>query len=279
MGLIHPGGKIGFNKLTKKTWLLTSWRNQEDPAPGIFTLELDPAGTRQVLIRWNKSVQVWTSGEWDEQANTFPLIPRKMTGNYIVNQSYVSNVNESHLTYYNFYNSSILTRLVMDVSGQIKQYTWTDTMKKENMFWSLPEELCDVYGICGPFGNCNQDTVKCECLPGFVERSASDWNLQDSTGGCVRNISLWCGKKDWFSPMPTSNLPDSPNSPQVNSVEECKAACESTCSCNAYAYRESGCQLWDGDMLNVKQQSDGKAGNLYLKHSASEIRSSAPTAQ
>ncbi|RZC63854.1 hypothetical protein C5167_025657 [Papaver somniferum] len=59
----------------------------------------------------------------------------------------------------------------MDVSGQIKQYAWSDTTKTANLLWSLPEQLCDVYGICGPFGNCNQDTMKCECLPGFVKRT------------------------------------------------------------------------------------------------------------
>ncbi|RZC53474.1 hypothetical protein C5167_012324 [Papaver somniferum] len=268
-----PGGKIGFNKLTKKTWLLTSWRNREDPAPGMFTLELDPNGTRQILIRWNKSVQVWTTGEWNE---SYPSVPMKMTGNHIVNESFISNVNESYLTY-TLFNSLTRTRMVMGVSGQVKQYTWTDTMKKDNLFWSLPEQLCDVYGICGAFGTCNQDTMKCGCLPGFVERSPLDWNLQGTTGGCVRNVSLQCGKKDGFSPMSASNLPDNPVSPQVNSAEECKAACESKCSCNAYAYRDSKCQLWDGDMLNVKQQSDGKAGNLYLKYSAPEIP--APIAQ
>ncbi|RZC53475.1 hypothetical protein C5167_012327 [Papaver somniferum] len=195
-----PGGKIRLNKKTKEPQLLTSWRNQEDPAPGIFTLELDPAGTDQTLIRRNKSEQFWRSGLWDEQKRTFSLLPSKMTGDYT-------------------------------------------------------------------------DTMKCECLPGFVERSPSDWDLQDSTGGCARNTSLQCGNKDVFLPMSTSNLPENPHSPQVNGVEECKLACESTCTCNAYAYRDSECQLWDGDMLNVKQQSDGRAGNLYLKLSAFDVRS------
>ncbi|RZC63853.1 hypothetical protein C5167_025656 [Papaver somniferum] len=193
-------------------------------------------GTRQTFIRWNKSVQVWTTGEWSEINESYPLIPMNMTGNYIVNESFISNVNESYLTY-TLFNSSILNRIVMDVSGQLKQYTWTNMMKKANLFLSVPEQICDVYGVCGPFGNCNQDTMKCDCLPGFIQRSPSDWNLQDSTGGCVRNF-LQCGKKDGFSPMSTSNLPDNPYSPQVSSAEECKDACESTCTCNAYAYRD-----------------------------------------
>ncbi|KAI3937132.1 hypothetical protein MKX01_015347 [Papaver californicum] len=249
-----PGGKLGLNKRTKETQLLASWRNQEDPAPGIFNLELDPNGTSQYLIRWNKSIQVWTSGEWNEH--------------------YISNENENYFTY-SLYNNSIISRFVMDISGQIKQLTWSYTTKRWNLFWSQPKQLCDVYGICGAFGNCNQDTLKCECLPGFVERSPADWNLQDSTGGCVRNTSLQCGNTDGFSSMQTSNLPDNPQPLQVNSAEECKSACERTCSCKAYAYTDTGCNLWNGVMLNVKQQSDGRTGSLNLRRAASEIQISA----
>ncbi|KAI3869003.1 hypothetical protein MKX03_002855 [Papaver bracteatum] len=267
-----PGGKLRLNKRTKETQLLASWRNQEDPAPGMFNLELDPNGTSQYLIKWNMSKQVWTSGEWNEQLKTFSLVP-EMRLNYIYNFSYISNENESYFTY-SLYSHSIISRFVMDLSGQIKQFTWSNTTERWNLFWSQPKQLCDVYGICGAFGSCNQDTLKCECLPGFVERYPADWNLQDSTGGCVRNTSLQCGNKDRFSPMPTSNLPDSSQSRQVDSQEGCKSACEGTCSCNGYAYKDSECKLWDGVMLNVKQQSDGRAGSLYLKRAASEIQSS-----
>ncbi|RZC94177.1 hypothetical protein C5167_021422 [Papaver somniferum] len=228
-------------------------------------LELDPTGIRQYLIKWNKSIEFWKSGEWNEQAKTFTLVP-EMRLNYIFNFSFISNENESYFTY-NLYNDSILSRLKMDISGQIMQVTWSRTSERLNLFWSQPKQLCDVYGICGPFGNCNQDTLKCECLPGFMERSLSDWNLQDSTGGCVRNPSLQCGSgsKDVFSPIPTSELPDDPQNRLVNSAEECKSACHSNCFCNAYAYGKNGCQLWEGDMLNTKTQSDGNAENLYLR--------------
>ncbi|KAI3859321.1 hypothetical protein MKW98_007702 [Papaver atlanticum] len=266
-----PGGKLGLNKKTNQSQLLTSWRNEENPALGIFSLELDPTGlTSQYLIKWNMSIKVWTSGEWNEQLRTFNLVP-EMRLNYIYNFSYISNENESYFTY-SLYNDSIISRFVMDISGQIKQFTWSEKNKEWNLFWSQPKQFCEVYGICGPFGNCNQDTSKCECLPGFIERSPADWNLQDSTGGCVRNTSLQCGSKDGFLKISTSDLPDNSQSPPANSAEECKLSCESTCSCSAYAYGSSGCQLWDGHLLNV-QQSDAEEGNLYLRLAASEIPS------
>ncbi|KAI3842576.1 hypothetical protein MKX03_014029, partial [Papaver bracteatum] len=261
-----PGGKLQFNKKPNQSQKLISWRNQEDPAPGIFNLELDPNGISQYLIKWDKSVEVWKSGEWNEQAKAFTLVP-EMRLNYIFNYSYISNENESYFTY-DLYSKSIISRFVMDLSGQIKQFAWSNTTEKWNLFWSQPNQFCDVYGICGPFGNCNQDTLKCECLPGFVERSPSDWNLRDSTGGCLRNTSLQCGRKDGFSPLPTSKLPDDAESRQVDTMEECKIVCRSTCSCTAYAYSNStGCQLWEGNLFNTKRQSDGRAlaGNLYLR--------------
>ena len=47
-----PGGKIKLDKKTKKPQYLTSWKNREDPAPGLFSLELDPAGSNAYLILW-----------------------------------------------------------------------------------------------------------------------------------------------------------------------------------------------------------------------------------
>ncbi|KAI3894757.1 hypothetical protein MKX03_033549, partial [Papaver bracteatum] len=248
-----PGAKIGFNKKTNETKLLTSWVTPYDSDTGIFSLGLDPTGINQYVAKWNKSVAYWTSGKWNERAEKFTLAP-EMGSNDVFNFSYISNENESYFTY-NLYNSSILARLVMDVSGQLQQFTWSDTTEKWNFLWSQPKKLCDVYRICGPFGNCNQDTSECECLPGYETYQSV----------CLRSTFSQCGSNDGFSPISTSKLPDHPKSRQVNNMEECKSACQSTCSCNAYAYGNSGCQFWEGDILNTKQQSDGRAGNLYLR--------------
>ncbi|KAI3990846.1 hypothetical protein MKX01_038266, partial [Papaver californicum] len=167
--------------------------------------------------------------------------------------------------------------MVMDVSGQMKQFTWSDAAGKWNLYWSQPKRFCDVYGVCGPFGNCNQDTMKCEFLPGFLERSPSDWNIRDSSGGCLNNTSLQCGSKHVYSPIPTLKLPDESQSRQVNSAEECKSACQSSCACNAYAYENTGCQLWQGDMMNFSEQSGGRSGNLYLKRADSEFHTEVRT--
>ncbi|XP_020254027.1 G-type lectin S-receptor-like serine/threonine-protein kinase At2g19130 [Asparagus officinalis] len=40
-----PGGKLGLNKVTGELQRLISWKTQDDPSPGIFSLEIDPKGS------------------------------------------------------------------------------------------------------------------------------------------------------------------------------------------------------------------------------------------
>ncbi|KAI3843045.1 hypothetical protein MKX03_018300 [Papaver bracteatum] len=194
---------------------------------GFYKLVSDSgeSGNSRYLMYWNNSKLFWNSGEWDEESNTFLLIP-EMRLNYNVNYTCISNVNESYFTY-SLYKNSIMSRFVVDVSGQIKQLIWSERTKKWNLDWVQPEQSCRVYGICGPFGSCNQDTQKCECLPGFVARSSVDWSLQDTNGGCVRNMPLQCGSGDGFLPIPAAELPDITRSLEMdNAVDDVNCGME-----------------------------------------------------
>ncbi|XP_022864069.1 G-type lectin S-receptor-like serine/threonine-protein kinase At2g19130 [Olea europaea var. sylvestris] len=106
-----PGSKIAYNKHTKNEKVLTSWRNSEDPAPGLFSNELDPNGS-QCIIRGNRTKWYWTSGRWN--GRFFVSVP-KMSLYNIYNHIYVDNFNESYYTYC-LNNRSIKSRYVMDVS-------------------------------------------------------------------------------------------------------------------------------------------------------------------
>ncbi|XP_022893868.1 G-type lectin S-receptor-like serine/threonine-protein kinase At2g19130 [Olea europaea var. sylvestris] len=158
-----PGSSLAYDKRTRTKKVLTSWKNSEDPAPGLFSFELDPNGS-QVIIRWNRAEWYWTSGAWN--GLFFSLIP-EMRLNNMYNHSYVDNVNESYYTY-SFYNLSIRSRYVMDVSEQIKLTSWNT--KEWDFYWFQPRQQCDVYAYCGAFGSCNQNSLNfCNCLPGFKQ--------------------------------------------------------------------------------------------------------------
>ncbi|KAG5551840.1 hypothetical protein RHGRI_010069 [Rhododendron griersonianum] len=274
-----PGSKIAYNKITKTHQNLTSWKNSEDPSQGLFSLWLD-ATNNQYVISWNGSEQYWTSGPWNAQERIFSLVP-EMRSNYIYNFSYVDNENESYFTYW-VYNTTIITRFIMDVSGQIKQLTWLETTGQWNLFWSQSKEQCEVYAFCGAFGACNQITLPfCNCLYGFSPQSVGDWNLSDYSGGCVRETGLQCGNSsvanqestDNFYEYPNMGLPDNSLSVASTSAAGCASSCLNNCSCTAYSYYNNGCSIWIGELVNLQQLSpnDGTGRTLYLRLAASEF--------
>ncbi|KAK4255415.1 hypothetical protein QN277_008418 [Acacia crassicarpa] len=272
-----PGGKIKLDNKTKKPQYLTSWKNSEDPAQGLFSLELDPNGTTAYFILWNKSEQYWTSGPWNGQI--FSLVP-EMRANFLYNFTFISNENESYFTY-SMWNSSIISRFVMSISGQIQQLSWLESSKQWNLFWSQPRRQCEVYAFCGSFGSCNENSQPfCTCLTGFKPKSQTDWDLQDHSGGCVKKTKLLCesprssnGEKDGFLAMPNVALPKHAQPVGVGNAGECESTCLNNCSCAAYAYDSNGCSVWNGDLLSVQQlsQDDSNGKTFYLKLAASEL--------
>jgi hypothetical protein len=269
-----PGSKLGFNKITNENQRLISWKNEEDPAPGLFSLELQPNTSSFV-----RSIQYWTSGPWNGE--TFSYVP-EMRSNHIYNFSFVDNTNESYFTY-SLYDPSTISQLVLDVSGQIKQLTWLSTVNQWNLFWAQPKTQCEVYAFCGAFGSCNEKSLPfCSCLKGFVQKLQSYGNLSDFSGGCMRRTALQCEntsltkrQANRFYPMLSMALPVQAQYVGVGNAAECESTCLNNCSCTAYAYEINNCSIWVGDLLNLQQLSvdDSNGRTLYLKLAASEFSS------
>ena len=279
-----PGMNIGYDRRAGKTWSLTSWKSTEDPSPGAFSLEVDPNGTSQFFIL-KGSTKYWTSGSWNGDRHIFSLIP-EMRLNYIFNYSYSFSKDYSYFTY-SLYDSSIISRAVLDVSGQIKQLSWLESSHQWYLFWAQPRLQCKVFAYCGPFGICNDDSLQfCDCLPEFEPAFPNNWNLGDITEGCTRKVDLQCGnntgnstinakgEKDRFLRVSNVRLPDDPLTfLPARSAKECKSACLYNCSCSAYVYNRETCTVWGGDLLNVQQLSDDDSSgqDFYLKFAASKL--------
>ncbi|KAJ6397413.1 hypothetical protein OIU77_018431 [Salix suchowensis] len=200
-----PGAKLGINKHTGQVQRLISWKNSEDPAPGMFSVGIDPNGSSQFFIEWNRSHRYWSSGDWN--GKIFSLVPEMLLNN-IHNYSYVSNINESYFTY-SMYNPSFLARYVIDVSGQINQFIWLGGPRRWYYYWAEPKDQSGVYGLCGVFGVFHENSSSyCECLKGFKPLVQNEW-----TSGCVRKSPLQCqnkksiGEEDGFLKMSNLTLP------------------------------------------------------------------------
>ncbi|ESQ50536.1 hypothetical protein EUTSA_v10023125mg [Eutrema salsugineum] len=271
-----PGVKIRLDKRTGKSQRLTSWKNDDDPSPGLFSLELDESTAYKIL--WNGTTQYWSSGPWNSQSRIFDSVP-EMRLNYIYNFSFFTNATESYFTY-TIYNHLNVSRFVMDVSGQIKQFNWLEANNLWNQFWSQPREQCQVYAYCGSFGICNEKSQPfCQCPRGFRPDSQKDWDLKDYSAGCVRNTELQCSRGDINQFLPLSNvkLPDNPDVVVITSLGNCASACQGNCSCKAYAHDQGSnrCSSWSKDVLNLQQlEEDNSEGNtLYLRLAASDMPS------
>jgi hypothetical protein len=279
-----PGAKLGIDKITGKTKQIISWKNSEDPAPGMFSFGLAQDGSDQFILAWNRSQIYARSGVWN--GKYFSLVP-DMLMNYISNDSnssFVTNENESYLTYSikNSFSSSRF-RFVIQSSGQLQQLAWSERSWVWTLFWSRPDNAFDVYGLCGAFGvNYENFSNPCVCLTGFKPFSIEETNQSDWSGGCVRKSPLQCmnntyanGKKDWFMKIPNLRFPVNSKAHSAVSAMNCEGACMNNCSCTAYAYNSSGyCMIWEGALLNLQQFTDGgKTGqDIYLRLAADEYQ-------
>ncbi|RWR88179.1 G-type lectin S-receptor-like serine/threonine-protein kinase RKS1 isoform X1 [Cinnamomum micranthum f. kanehirae] len=85
-----PRMKLGFKKRTGLNWILTSWNSADDPAPGEFSLSLDPRGVPQYFLKMG-SERIWRSGPWNDQR----LIGAPLMSGYSeFSWSYVTNDDE-----------------------------------------------------------------------------------------------------------------------------------------------------------------------------------------
>ncbi|KAJ9140526.1 hypothetical protein P3X46_031162 [Hevea brasiliensis] len=276
-----PGCKLGLNKITGKSTRLTSWKSKEDPAPGPYSFARDPNGTTQLFILWNTK-PMWTSGTWNGQI--FSLIPEMILNN-VINFSYVDNKNESYFVY-SLYNSSIISRIVMDFGGRIQFTSWSKPAKQWNLSWEQPRDPCDSYAYCGAFGTCNMKSQHlCHCLSGFHPKSEQEWSSEVYNDGCARKTILQCGnsslvngKSDQFLASPSMVLPANSQlwALAMKNAQECESTCLNNCSCTAYAYNASHCSFWYGDLLNLRQLADVDpyGETLYVRLAASEFSSS-----
>ncbi|XP_075098374.1 G-type lectin S-receptor-like serine/threonine-protein kinase CES101 [Nicotiana tabacum] len=170
-----PGMKIGRNRITGENWSLTSWRSEDEPASGSFTIGID--STDQLTIWWEGRVY-WMSGRWSN--GTFSNVSRISHYDY-VNMSFVSTDDERYMTY-TVSGTRTLSRYTIDSFGLIKER-----------------------GAAGPFGVCfykpsagcvSEESIECP-----VRNASLFERMQNSvTGNRFRfennNMSLFDCKRE-----------------------------------------------------------------------------------
>ena len=268
-----PDMKIEVNPIMESGHLLTSRKKDDNLGLGRFSFGVDPSRQNQLFIWYNLTTSQWRSGVWN--GSYFENIP-EVNKNFLF---YFMKNSGGHEVYFTYSTSYANTRLVMDASGQLQFWFWYESAEQWRLGWSTGRRGCDNPRNCGPNSICtSKNSPECSCLPGFAPALPVNWSTWNWEDGCHRKGGK-CGKEDKFWPLSNINIPYLPDGfPPSNSIEDCRAACLANCSCSAYAYqylvqgRDSGCQIWVGDLWGFGDVSWGYqlVDLLYLRIASSE---------
>ncbi|KAG6689461.1 hypothetical protein I3842_11G176400 [Carya illinoinensis] len=229
---------------------LTSWKSTEDPAGGPYSLTMD-------FLRLEDGYKI---NYWNDSLLTKSIM-------------WPSN------------HTSDISRMVLDVSGQLKLQSWSE----DGQIWvPLNSSRCGVRGFCGAFSVCNETVDEsCSCLTGFKPRRIDARDQGNWGSRCERETDLNCSvnnhdhQKVDFIHMYNVEWPDN-GLPQLNINEsECESTCLKNCSCVAYAYdcnnkrlsRLCNCTVWVSDLSNLKQLSlnEGNGKDFNLKRAIRDL--------
>ncbi|XP_042448816.1 receptor-like serine/threonine-protein kinase SD1-8 isoform X2 [Zingiber officinale] len=262
-----PGMRLGVDYRTNTLWQLVSWKSVTNPSPGSYAFKMETRGVPEIFL-WNDSSKIFRTGPWNDKGS-FSGNPR-MKNRDISSQLEFNFVSNSSMVYYSTQYKvgwSVLTRAVMNASGQYERWNWESGGWLH--FWSVPEEDCDRYASCGRNSICTWDySIKsCDCLEGFAPAP------KNGSLGCDRKKPLSCASNRVLKVI--AKLPDTENATirGLMSLGACNDVCTNDCSCVAYALvGENGCVTWEGDLLDLRNFPDG-GDVLYIRLEGSSRRS------
>ncbi|KAL3519607.1 hypothetical protein ACH5RR_017756 [Cinchona calisaya] len=272
--------QLGFNSKTGQKWFLTSWQNENDPAPGKFVARLSDEKPPQFFTCYGTK-PYWRAGPWD--GSKFIGVEGDKKG--YENGIYVIQDNQMGTVYaaFNTFSKSYITIGIIKPSGMLEILHWEGQQSQWTVSWVSPKHPCDVYGTCGPFSACSKNSSPiCECLGGFIPLSSEEWSKGNWTSGCIRRTELMCAKnssnltfteskKDGFWQLSQMKLPDHYLYLYDEDAQGCNQWCLSNCSCLAYAYPDGiGCMVWVTDLTDIQQFSNS-GEDLYLRLADSEL--------
>nr|GEU35434.1 G-type lectin S-receptor-like serine/threonine-protein kinase At4g27290 [Tanacetum cinerariifolium] len=259
--------KISSNKNTGKEMRLTSWVNDEDPRPGMFSIGIDP--NRHQVYLWKGDEPYWRSGVY-ATTSSYATGFIKFNKGFSAYFSFVVEDDGEVYLVYSMSTNTVRSRFTLAPSGRIQLLIWVQTAWI--ILWQEPLDTCDFYGYCGPFTFCqkNVSIPVCNCINGFQPKSHNAWNVGNWTGGCVRNNTLSCDNGDGFVKYEGIKLPDHAVTMRSQSISECELECFKNCSCTAYAYENVTdevtivCLNWFRDIVDL-QTSVVVSRDLYVR--------------
>ena len=117
------------------------------------------------------------------------LSAKELTNQY-VNVSYVSNNNSENYFIYSVVSPYKFTRFVLNVTGEFILYAWNSDLHQWNSVWKTTPHLCEILGICGDNGICNERNSPLCDSPKDLDQKIQESGTYLTTQEGVREVSL-----------------------------------------------------------------------------------------
>lgn len=133
-------------------------------------------------------------------------------------------------------------RLTLDDDGNLRIYSYDPDLGQWVVVWKAIQEICKVYGTCGPNAICMSDgtnsSTSCVCPPGF---SPSPKGVQQ--GGCVIKIPMKNLANTKFLPLDYVNYTSGVNNTirvDAKNFKNCEASCRNNTKCLGFGFKYDG---------------------------------------
>ncbi|GJS63869.1 G-type lectin S-receptor-like serine/threonine-protein kinase [Tanacetum coccineum] len=278
-----PGMKLGKDYFRGIEWHLTSWKSSQDPAPSDVTFGPDTRVYPENKLKQGGLAR-FRGGPWSsERFSGVSIFSKVVTFTYDV----IIDEREVSFAYNIENNTSILSRVTLNSSGELVSTVWVEESNKWQVVVSFPRDVCDTYNICSAYGSCSIDLIQqsCSCLDvkRFEPRNKTEWDRAEWSSGCVRRTPLNCttGFSDGFIKYSNVKLPDTQSSWFNTSMtlKECERKCLQNCTCMAYANTNvrgegTGCLIWFNDLKDTRvlPAVGGDGGrDIFVRMASSEL--------
>lgn len=132
---------------------LVAWKGPDNPSSSDFSMGGDPNSDLQI-VAWNGTRPYWRRAAW---------IGELVTGTFQSNTSFrmfqtIVDTGDGYYMKMTVSDDSPSIRLTLDYTGMVTFRRWNSNTSSWIVFNQFPNESCDRYASCGPFGYCD-DTV------------------------------------------------------------------------------------------------------------------------
>jgi hypothetical protein len=274
--LLLNGTKLGWDLVTGHEIFLSSWKKNDDPAIGEYSLRIYRKGYPQ-LFKFKGLERKFRIGSWNGVGfSGYPTLILKQLHRF----RFVFDEKQVYI------ESETLDRSIMAIYrltplGHGELSVRTSKTRNWRVISTGEEDECENYALCGTYSICIMDGnfPTCECMKGYVPKFPKQWNISYWSNGCVPKNKSNCENsyKDGFLRYSKMKLPDTSSSlfSKIMDLEECRNSCLENCSCSAYANLDirnggSGCLLWFDELVDVRKFSQW-GQDLYVRVPASQL--------